>query len=326
MNAADFMRALGVRVWRHRVACVLGLGAAILTAYIYCFSAPFGAPIAPVLTIEEGTSVREAAELLEDNGGIRSVTAFTLLIRLINSRGGVVTGIYALHEGENAFSLAYRLAHGQTDVHPVRVTIPEGYSSREIALVLKEKLAPFDAERFQTLAESREGYLFPDTYLLAPGASPESVMNAMLKNFDERILELGPAVGASGRALRDVVIMASLVEKEARQDETRRIVAGILWRRLDLGMPLQVDAVFGYIMGTATYSPTFAELETDSPYNTYRHKGLPPGPIANPGLSAIEASLAPIKTPYLFYLTGSDGTMHYARTHAEHVANRKYLR
>ena len=120
--------------------------------------------------------------------------------------------------------------------------------------------------------------------------------------------------------------MASLVEKEARTIASRRLVAGILWNRLELGMPLQVDAVFGYIFNRETYSPSFADLTTESPYNLYLHKGLPPGPINNPGLDALGATLNPTKTDYLYYLTGTDNLMHYATTYAGHLANqRKYL-
>ena len=105
--------------------------------------------------------------------------------------------------------------------------------------------------------------------------------------------------------------------------ESKRVVAGILKNRLKLDMPLQVDAVFGYIFGRGTYSPSYADLAVDSPYNTYTHKGLPPGPISNPGLDSLEAAANPAKTDYLYYLTGKDGLMHYATTHAGHQANRK---
>ena len=120
--------------------------------------------------------------------------------------------------------------------------------------------------------------------------------------------------------------MASILEKEARKLETRKVIAGILWKRIEIGMPLQVDAVFGYIHATSTYSPTFEDLEVDSPYNTYTNRGLPPGPIGNPGLESIRAALEPTKTPYLYYLTGKDGFMYYAKTFDQHVANRRFLR
>ncbi|MEK7515582.1 MAG: endolytic transglycosylase MltG, partial [Patescibacteria group bacterium] len=158
-------------------------------------------------------------------------------------------------------------------------------------------------------------------------AIAESVVEAMRANFDVKITQLSAGIKASGRSIRDIVIMASLVEKEARTDANRRIVAGILWNRLKLGIPLQVDAVFGYIFNRDTYSPSFEDLKVDSPYNTYIHTGLPPGPISNPGLESLQAAISPAKTNYLYYLTGSDNLMHYATTYAEHVANQtKYLR
>jgi UPF0755 protein len=149
----------------------------------------------------------------------------------------------------------------------------------------------------------------------------------MRDNFDAKLAPLVADVRASGRRLSDTVILASLVEKEARTSVNRRIVAGILLNRLRLGMPLQVDAVFGYIYGRDTYSPSFADLKVDSPYNTYMHPGLPPGPINNPGLDALLAVLHPTETAYLYYLTDRDGVMHYAKTYATHQANQaKYLR
>ena len=117
--------------------------------------------------------------------------------------------------------------------------------------------------------------------------------------------------------------MASLIEKEADTAEDRRIVSGILWNRIDADMPLQVDAVFGYILDRSGYAPTGSDLEIDSPYNTYENRGLPPGPIANPGLDALTAALHPAATEYFYYLTGRDGLMYYAETFEEHKRNRE---
>ena len=120
--------------------------------------------------------------------------------------------------------------------------------------------------------------------------------------------------------------MASILQKEVRQPDTMKMVSGILWKRLSIGMALQVDAVFGYIFNKPTYSPSLDDLAVDSLYNTYKYRGLPPGPISNPGLDAIEAALTPTPSKYLYYLTGKDGTMHYATTFEQHIDNRKYLR
>jgi UPF0755 protein len=121
--------------------------------------------------------------------------------------------------------------------------------------------------------------------------------------------------------------MASILEAEARTTETRKIISGILWKRMEIGMPLQVDAPFQYIIGKNTFQLTTNDLKFDSPYNTYKYKGLPPGPIGNPGLDAISATVNPIKTNYLYYLSDVRGNMHYAKTFAEHVINKeKYLK
>ena len=141
-----------------------------------------------------------------------------------------------------------------------------------------------------------------------------------------RIKPLEQDLSAFGRPLSDVIIMASLIEEEARTDDTRRKVSGILWKRLQKGMPLQVDGVFPYIFGDKPYDLTNGDLLIDSPYNTYKYIGLPPTPISNPGLAAILAAVTPITTPYWYYLSDRDGNMHYAVTHDEHLVNRvKYL-
>jgi len=160
-----------------------------------------------------------------------------------------------------------------------------------------------------------EGYLFPDTYLFLPFAETEQIIGTMTDNFKKKAGDVG----------KDIVIMASLIEKEVPDIGDRKIVSGILWKRLKLGMALQVDAVFPYITGKQKVLSD--DLKIDSPYNTYLHKGLPPGPISNPGLDAVEAAKNPQETSYLYYLSGKDGKTHFAKTFAEHLKNKeKYLR
>lgn len=303
-----------------------GMAFAIILIVISLIGSPGTYPLGSAVTIPKGFTVNEAGELLKEKNLIRSVGAFSLVTRLFNFEGGVLAGTYSFPKKENAIAIAYRLTHGKTGLPPVKVTVPEGSSVREIAVILKSSLGDFDALAFEERAKKYEGYLFPETYFFFPGVSPDSVIEAMRQTFDETIEPIRSEIDASDRSLSDVIIMASLLEKEARQTETRQIVAGILWKRLDDEFPLQVDAVFGYILATSTFSPTFEQLEIDSPYNTYKNLGLPPGPIANPGLDAIKAALKPIETPYWYYLTGSDGRMHYARTFEEHVTNRAKLR
>jgi UPF0755 protein len=208
----------------------------------------------------------------------------------------------------------------------VRVTIPEGLNSFEIARLLKKSLGEFDEQAFARSAAKEEGHLFPETYFFLPGTPAQSIIDAMTAEYRTRIQPYEGEIIASGRSVDEIITMASVIEKEARKFETMKIVSGILWERIQRGMPLQVDAVFGYILGKSGYAPSFADLKIESPYNTYINRGLPPGPIANPGINSIEAALRPTKTAYIYYLTGRDGKMYYAKTFEQHVANRSKLR
>lgn len=297
-----------------------------LAAYSIFITPPGAYPIGVSVSIPEGTSVRQAGEILEKAGALRSAEVFALLVRFWNPDGGVLASTYALIEKESAFQLAYRFAHGDTGIEPIRVTIPEGLNSREIGELIKERLGVFDAERFRILGEAEEGYLFPETYYLTPGIEPSAAVRLMKDTFNEKVIPIEEKIRASGKSVHEVVTMGSLIEREARKPETRRMISDILWRRIELGMPLQVDAVFGYIFGKSGYAPNFEDLKVESPYNTYLNRGLPPGPIANPSLDSILAAVEPKANNYLYYLTGKDGRMYYATTFEKHVANRVHLR
>ncbi|MDE2079255.1 MAG: endolytic transglycosylase MltG [Patescibacteria group bacterium] len=296
------------------------LAFAIAALVVICVGAPLDAPRAAVVAIPEGATVSSVAAELQAAGALHYPEMFSLLVRI--DGGQVVAGSYGLEENENAFALAWRFSHGQSGLVPVKVTFPEGTSVREMAAILAHALGnSFDAEKFIALASPDEGYLFPDTYFFLPGATPESVITQMKTTFDTRIASATSAIAASGRSETDIITMASILEKEARQDDTRRIVAGILWKRISLGMPLQVDATFGYIFATSTFSPSVADLKVDSPYNTYLHTGLPPGPIDNPGLQSIIDAATPTQTPYLYYVTDHAGNIYYAKTLDQHIQN-----
>lgn len=303
------------------------VAALFLLAFLYAsfIRAPIAFPESTLVTIEEGTSINAAGDLLEEQNFILSSALFTFLAEHF-SEVGAHSGTYSFDRPLSIYGMWHRVSNGITGEPTIKVTIPEGSSTREMAVIFQRDLPNFDGLAFRELAREKEGYLFPDTYVVAPGISEEAIIELMEATFFEKMNEIEEELILSGRSLEEVVIMASILEKEARLFETRQIVAGILWKRIEIEMPLQVDAVFGYIYDRATFSPTFDELEIDSPYNTYENLGLPPGPITNPGLSAIKAALDPIETPYLFYLTGSDGTMHYARTFEAHKENRRFLR
>lgn len=230
----------------------------------------------------------------------------------------------------------------EKDVGPVRVRLPEGERLETYADILaragigseKDILECFRAcslargGEYRDMKTGFEGFLFPDTYLFDVGMSTELLVSTMINNFSRRteplIQKYSTFVKQEG--LRKVIIMASLLEREARTLEDKRMVAGILYRRLDIGMRLDVDATVLYVVGDWKAPLTAAELAMDSPYNTRRFAGLPPGPIANPSLESIEAAMSPIASTYLYYLNGSNGATHYATTLEGHVQNKwKYL-
>ena len=256
---------------------------------------------------------------------IKSPVVFRSTVIILGGEKSVIAGNYLLDKTLGPVDLAYRLTKGDFHLDIMRVTIPEGWNTFEIAEYLSKNLLEFDTERFVKLAQEKEGYLFPDTYFISPAIKPEDLIEKMSINFNEKIPNIS-GISTTTYKFEDVIIMASILEREARTMESRRIIAGILWKRLKIGMPLQVDSSFLYINGKGTFELTLDDLKTDSPHNTYKYKGLPVGPIGNPGEDSIFAAIHPIETKYLYFLTGHDGKMYYGKTFEEHKKNKaKYL-
>lgn len=298
--------------------------------YFFCISAPSGYPSDTVYAVMRGDTVSGLAPDFDEARIIRSPLAFKVFMTIFGGGKRLMAGDYYLKEPQGALSLSWRLTHGSYQIQDIRVTIPEGWSSKEIATLFANsgKFVHFDAKEFLKLAAPYEGYLFPDTYFFLPSATAEQVVDAMTDNYRDRIQSLAVEIVAFKRPIADIINMAAIIEEEARTEESRRTIAGILWKRLDQGMPLQVDAAFAMVNGkTASKDLTLDDLKIASPYNTYVNKGLPPGPITNPGLAAIKATIRPISTRYYFYLTDNDGVMRYGITHDDHIANKdRYLR
>ncbi|MFA6158844.1 MAG: endolytic transglycosylase MltG [Candidatus Paceibacterota bacterium] len=292
-------------------------------------SAPKAFPVDTVFSVAAGETLSGAAATLQSHGLIRSAFLFKALLTVFGgSTRGLVAGDYYMPIREGAVGIAWRLSHGQYDLQKNRVTIPEGFSSVDIAARLAARFNTFNSKEFLRLARPYEGYLFPDTYFFLSNVTAAEVVKAMTDNYQGRIQGLALQIEAFGKPIKDVITMASIVEDEARTDESRRMIAGILWKRLKIGMPLQVDAAFAFVNGKKSSADlTLDDLAIDSPYNTYKNRGLPPGPISNPGLAAIEATVSPTPSEYFYYLSDKDGVMHYAVTNDEHVANKdRYLR
>jgi len=284
---------------------------------------PSNFPAEKYITIPEGTNLDEATRLLYSEGLINSPLALKLFVKVQGNERGIKAGDYLFENPQNSWEIARRIATADYGITPITVTIPEGATSYQIAEILTDKLNRFDTVTFSERAKEREGYLFPDTYQFMPNVTIEEILDTMERNFYNQVAELEPMTASSTFSLHEILTLASLLEKEARQFETRKKIAGIIFNRLEVNMPLQIDAVFGYIYGRETFNPRFSHLAVESPYNTYKNRGLPPGPIANPGIESIQAALEPIANEYLFYLTGRDGNMYYSNTYEGHLWNRR---
>jgi UPF0755 protein len=318
------------RFYRRRRRYVLPGFFTVLGAFIVYgifFAPPRFFPAESYARVETGQSVSDVANSFKEGSFIRSKLIFQVIAKLYGEQS-VIAGEYYFHTPQSALTLVRRLVQGVFEVEPVKITIPEGTSSYGITQMLKEQVPEFNEDAFYEIASTKEGKLFPDTYFVTPGTNPEDIVRMMEENFRRQVSQgnIALAVAAFGRSLHDVVVMASLLEKEANNSRDRRMIAGILWNRIKNDMPLQVDAVFPYIIGKNTYNITRAELQTDNPYNTYVNKGLPPGAITNPGLEAILDAVTPIQTDYVYYLSDREGHMYYSVTYDQHLQNKaKYI-
>ncbi len=322
------LRTHGARMWMRSHSGLLLLAVVFLIGVVgvgtgwYLISAPATFPSGQMVQVEEGQPLSVLADRLAEQGVIRAPFLFSTMLRVIGKDNDIDSGVYVFETPQTLIGVGIRLVKGEFGFAARRVTLTEGMTVREMATVLKEAIPDFNAEAFIEQGTQYEGYLFPDTYFLMPDTTPEQAIERMRTTFDERIVEVTAELEVSNMTLNDAVILASILEKEGRSFEVRQQIAGVLMNRLEREMPLQVDAVFGYIYNRATYSPTLEDLESDSPYNTYRNEGLPPGAINNPGIEAIRAALTPIPSTHLYYLTDDEGVMHYANTFEEHKANR----
>jgi UPF0755 protein len=290
--------------------------------FIFIFStttAPVDFESGKIITIEKGDSILGAAETLKENNIIRSKSLFSTLV--IISGESVIEGDYFFHKPINVFQTISRISSGSYNIPTKQVIFYEGMTVNQIAERMKEQFPNFDATTFLELTKDKEGYLFPDTYKFPQNVTAETAAKAMLDNFNKQIEKHSEIIKSSGFSLEEIIIMASIVEREATHD-SRQEVADILWGRIEAGMALQVDAPFVYTKGKGSFDLTKDDLAEEDPYNTYVNTGLTPTPISNPGIESILAAAQPKETPYVFFLTGADGKMYYAKNFEEHKRNR----
>ena len=283
--------------------------------------------------ISEGMATAEIADILEAKEVIASSLKFRIVSRLRSYDGQMKPGTYVFYTGMNDEDVFAKLLSGEK--YLVRFTIPEGFGVKEIAerlysldladkedfLKAAEDFAPYGYMRkHKNVRYAAEGFLFPETYSVESDTPIEDILRVMSEEFDKRVT---PAMREKaqklGLSLYDLTTLASLVEREVRYPEDRAIVAQVFLKRLKMNMPLQTDASLQYLLDEPKEDVTIEDTEIDSPYNTYKNIGLPPGPIANPGMEAIEAVLNPAPTDYLYFVADRQGHNHYSYTYDEHL-------
>lgn len=278
---------------------ILGIGFFILFSY-YFFSSPFGNKDV-IIHVAPNQSVDSVLNNLKKDRVIRSNLTAKIFIKLFKSGTGIITGDYLFKKKSPVWLVSWQLSRGKHNIEPIRITIKEGFSNEEIAVLLADKLAGFRRDLFLNEALNKQGYLFPDTYFFYPLDTTEEIVEKLSDNFINKTKGLN----LNSKEMDHIIIMASILEKEANGDADINIISGILWKRISINMPLQVDV----------------------DKTTYKTKGLPLKPINNPGLNAIRASLNPADSPYLYYLHDKNGKVYYAKSYQEHINNiNKYLK
>ena len=294
--------------------------------YGLCFSPPIEFPAGAYIKVSAGGSFPAIAQSFKERDVVRSAVLFRTVARVLGDANRIPAGEYFFPTRENMLSVAMRLMSGDFQTTVIKITVPEGTTNLKVASILAINLPNFNKPDFLSAVEGKEGYLFPDTYFFMPGESTEAILSVFNNGLRVHVLKIQKQITAFGKPLGEVLTMASILEKEASTLADRQKIAGVLWHRIAIGMPLQVDAVFPYYLGRNTFEVTLEDLRTDHPYNTYTNKGLPPGPIGNPGLDSMLAAVTPVKSNYIYFLSDLDGNFHFCTTYECHLANkRKYL-
>lgn len=280
-----------------------------------------------VINITSGTNAREIVNVLEKNEIIRKNNyPFKILTKLMKIEDQLKYGEYSLSPSMNMPQILHKLVKGEVITY--KITIPEGYTSTQIAELLdKKEIAEKEAflKIVKDTEKTLEGYLFPDTYEVPKKYGVEKMIKVMLSNFNQIAIEnkFTDRAEKIGFSLNEIIILASIIEKEAKFNDEKNKVSSVFYNRLKINMKLQSCATIQYILGEPKEGLDENDLKIDSPYNTYLYKGLPPGPICNPGLDSIIAALEPAEEDYLFFVLGDNGRHIFSKTYQEHLKNKK---
>jgi cell division protein YceG involved in septum cleavage len=307
---------------RHPLRAVGALAALAVLWFLFALFQPFHGDGSGrvVVTIPKGASVSEVGDILDENGVVSSSTLFQMRVTIAGKRSDLYPGRFVL-----ASDMSYGSAIEALSTAPLKkvatVTIPEGYSRAQVAPLAEEAGL---TGSYMKASRGHEGFLFPDTFELKPGAPVEDLVQLQLQDFKRRIKGVDMSYAKSKNlTLRDVVTIASMVEREAMVEKERPLVAAVVYNRLKDGMPLGIDATTRFATGNYDEPLTESELAIDSPYNTRTNSGLPPGPIGSPGLASIEAAAHPARVGYLYYVVkpGACGEHSFSSTAAAFEAD-----
>lgn len=281
--------------------------------------------------IPMGSSVFQIGRILEEKGLITNRESFIWYVYLTGKKDALKAGHYTFGPKISFSQVFAELQKGRPEIY--KITIPEGYTTKEITRLLKEK-GLIKVERFEELLHDRvflqshlvefspqtgEGFLFPDTYEIAKGSTEEEILAIFLQRFRQVWAQVSNGKNGSAFSPIELVTLASIVEGEAKVAEERPVIAGVFMNRLRRGLLLQSCATVQYALGERKQRLLYKDLQVDSPYNTYRYKGLPPTPICNPGRASLLAVLEPVQTDYLYFFAKADGSHIFSRTYREHL-------
>ena len=284
------------------------------------------------VSVKQGMSASDIGDELVKHGVITNKKTFWLKVKKSDAADKFKSGTYAFKPNTPPEEIIAKLVAGETT--QVKFTIPEGFGVKEIAKRLSDEglvdedeflrkakdFAPYSyIKRDKDIRYACEGFLFPDTYVLHDDPSVEGILKMMAEDMDNRLTpKMRQRAAELNLSIHELITMASLVEKEAMYAEDRPIIAQVFFKRLQIGMPLQTDTTIQYLLDAPKEDVSIKDTKIESPYNTYQIKGLPPGPVASPGMAAIEAVLYPADTDYLYFVADRQGHNHYSKTYAEH--------
>ncbi len=329
------------------ITIILIIAGLLLAAYAY--TAIYQSKLSDestIFNITKGEGVHQISSNLKNQGLISSKLVFETYIWSRQVQSKLIAGEYQLNKGLSIKDLVDAFISGQSLSKERDIKIIEGKNAKQIADYLESKgvcqaddflekikyyganTNGYDFLKDKPVKSSLEGYLFPDTYRIYKDATIEDVLKKMLDNFDSKLTgQMRQDIKKQGHTVFEIITMASIIELEVPASMDRKMISDIFWKRVEAGMPLQSDATINYVTGKNLPSPTLEDLKADSFYNTYLYPDLPPGPIGNPGISAIEAAIYRTANDYWYYLSTPEGETIYSKTHDEHVKNKqKYLK